>query len=98
MLGLVIFCVIAIFLLYIQVFTQGLFGTFLMAVLSLTAAAVAFNYYELLAAIINDQGLGWLGSYGASLLGIFVITLLILRLLSDRLIRGNMIFPVPISL
>ena len=61
-----------------QVFKQGFFSALIMAVLSLVSAVVAFNYYEPLGALLNDQGMGNYGPYGAALMVIFVLTLLVL--------------------
>jgi len=87
-----ILCAITAILIYYQVFTQGLFSSMIMAVLCLVSATVAFNYHEMLAPLLIDLGLGQFGPKGISLLGIFIITLLLLREGTDRLIKGNMHF------
>lgn len=68
---------------------QGMFSAMVMTVLTLLAAAVAFNYYEPLAELLVSH----LGAYAhpAALLGIFVITLYALREIYDRLIKGNVV-------
>lgn len=68
---------------------QGLFSAMIMTVLTIVAAAVAFNYYEPLAELLASR----LGAYAhpAALLGIFVIALYVLREIFDRLIRGNVV-------
>lgn len=69
---------------------QGTFSALIMAVLTILSAAVAANYYAPL-----SQGflLEYIGDYAdaASLAGIFFITLMILRSLSDHFIRGNVV-------
>lgn len=79
------------------VFTQGFFSSAIMAGLCVTSAAVAFNYHELLAQLVGGFGLAAWGGKGIMLLGLFMVALLILRLLVDRLIRGNVIFPILID-
>ena len=93
MLAIAIFCIMTMILVYFQVFSQGLFGTLIMAVLSIVSAQVALNYYEPLAGVLADLGLASFGPQTISLMGLFVLTLLGLRELSDRFIRGNMTFP-----
>lgn len=68
---------------------QGMFSAMIMTVLTLLAAAVAFNYYEPLAELLASR----LGAYAhpAALLGIFVIMLYALREIYDRLIKGNVV-------
>jgi len=87
-----ILCAIAVILIYYQIFTQGLFSSMIMAVLSLVSAIVALNYHEMLASLLNDLGMARFGPKGVSLLGIFILTLLLLREGTDRLIKGNMHF------
>ncbi|MCK4629217.1 MAG: hypothetical protein KAT56_09445, partial [Sedimentisphaerales bacterium] len=55
MIAILIFTVITGILIFYQVFTQGLFSNIIMAVLSLVAAITALNYYEPLAALLNDK-------------------------------------------
>ncbi len=68
---------------------QGCFGAMITAILTVLAAAVAFNYYEPLGALFADR----LGAVAdpAAMLVVFVIPLLVLRILSDRFIRGNVV-------
>ncbi len=98
MIAILIFTVITGILIFYQVFTQGLFSNIIMAVLSLVAAITALNYYEPLAALLNDKvGIMNIGLKGISLLAIFIVTLLVLRTVSDQLIKGNMNFPLIID-
>ena len=61
MIAILILCVVVGGLVYYQVFTQGLFSTLIMAVLSLVSAVIALNYYEPLATLLNDLGLANFG-------------------------------------
>lgn len=93
MLAITALCVLTGFLIYYQVFTQGLFGSLIMAVAAIVASQVALNYYEPLAALLADLGMSFLSPATISLLVLFAGTLFLLRELSDRFIRGNMKFP-----
>ena len=68
---------------------QGLFSAMIMTILTVLAAAIAFNFYEPL----GDLLVGRLGAYAhpAALLALFVIPLFVLRELFDRVIRGNVV-------
>ncbi len=79
---------------FFLVFTQGLFSSLIMSVLSLVAALIAFNYYEPLGDKLNGIGLAPYGSEGISLMALFLLSLLVMRLASDRFIKGNMKFPL----
>ena len=79
---------------FFLVFTQGLFSSLIMCVLSLVSALIAFNYYEALGSKLNDIGLASYGGESISLMVLFLLSLLVMRLASDRLIKGNMKFPL----
>jgi len=79
------------------VFTQGFFSSIIMAMLCMMSALVAFNYFELLAGLLNSRGFAAYGTKGGSLVAIFLVTLLILRLLTDHFIKGNMNFSMLID-
>ena len=68
---------------------QGCFSAMIMAILTVLCAAAAFNYYEPLGALLADR----LGAVAdpAAMLAVFVIPLLALRAIFDRLIRGNVV-------
>ena len=97
MLAMLILCVMVGVLTFYQVFKQGLFSALIMAVLSVISSLAAFNYYELLARWVQKIGLESIGGQAISLVGLFVVCLLILRELSDRLIKGNMNFSLLID-
>ncbi len=70
---------------------QGLFSSLITCILTILSAALAFGLYEdlyfaLLISYQPDHG------RAIALLAIFVITLLVLRMVSDQLIQGNMQF------
>ena len=72
---------------------QGLFSGLINCILAVISAAVAFGFYEnvyfgFLADRQPDFG------RAIALLGIFIVTLLVLRTIFDILIKGNVQFPV----
>jgi len=69
---------------------QGLFSALIMAVLSVLCAAMAFGLYEPLASLLYTRQPGHADA--ASLVALFVVPLLALRLLFDRFIRSNVVF------
>jgi hypothetical protein len=71
---------------------QGLYSALVMTVLSLFSAIVAFGYYESLAATILPVLPGYI--HGLCLVGLFVLTLIPLRLAADYLIGGNVVLGV----
>ena len=97
MLAIAIVCAIIAILTYYQVFQQGLFSALIMAVLSMVAAVVALNYFEVLAALLQRIGLQSYAPHSVCLVGTFTLCLLGLREVADRLIPGNMNFPMIID-
>ncbi|KPK83982.1 MAG: hypothetical protein AMJ81_06840 [Phycisphaerae bacterium SM23_33] len=71
--------------------TQGMFSAMIMAILTVLCSAAALNYYEPLAGIFISKG--WLGAYahGVCMLALFVVPLLALREIFDRVIPGNVV-------
>lgn len=94
MLAILIACVLVGILTFYQVHTQGLFGSLIMAVLSIVAALISLNYFEQLSDLLSGLGLALFGPRTISLMGLFIISLLLLRELFDRLVQGNMNFPL----
>ncbi len=74
---------------FFLVFTQGLFNSLIMCVLCLISALIAFNYYELLGSKLNGIGLASYGGTAISLMGLFLLSLLVMRLAFDRLIKAH---------
>jgi hypothetical protein len=68
---------------------QGIFSGLVMAVLSVLSAAIAFNYYEALAASLSTAQPAT--AQALSLVAVFVVTLLVLRALADWAVRGNVV-------
>lgn len=97
MLAMVLACILIGVLTYYQIFKQGLFSAMIMAVLSLVAALIALNYFEQLGNVLTGWGLARFSPQAISLLTIFAISLLAMRLITDRLISGNMNFALIID-
>jgi hypothetical protein len=68
---------------------QGVFSALIMAMLSALCAAVAFQYYEPLAATLYNYQPAHADAL--ALAGLFAITLLTLRLAFDRFLPGNVV-------
>ncbi|UCD28940.1 MAG: hypothetical protein JSV03_00195 [Planctomycetota bacterium] len=72
---------------------QGLFSALISCILTILSAGLAFGFYEdiYFAKLIEYQP-----DHGRAiaLLAVFILTLLVLRLLTDQLIVGNMHFPI----
>jgi len=72
---------------------QGVFSALIMMMLTIISAMVAFEYYMPMATkLLYDSQPAH--AQGASLIAIFVITLLVLRIASDKLITGNVVMNV----
>ena len=72
---------------------QGLFSAFIMCVLTILCAALAFGnfetvYYGLLIDTMPEYG------QAVALVSIFMLSLLVLRTVTDNVIKGNMVIPV----
>ena len=74
---------------YYQI-SQGLFSALIMAVLTVLCATLAFNYYEVLADAVLHETQPDVAE-AASLLALFILPLLILRLIADKLIPANVV-------
>jgi len=71
---------------------QGLFSALIMAILTVLSAAIAFNYYEVLAAQIYPYQPAHADAI--ALLALFILPLLALRWLYDYFLGGNVVFGV----
>lgn len=75
---------------------HGLFSSFIMMVLTILSAALAFGWYE-------DAYFGFARQYmreygeAVSLVALFVIFLTLLRVLFDKIVPGNMVIPINID-
>ncbi len=72
---------------------QGLFSSLIMCVLTILCAGLAFGTYD---SIFSSFLIDTQPEYGQAiaLMAVFILSLLILRVLSDMFISGNMVFPV----
>lgn len=69
---------------------QGLFSAVIMAILSILSAALAFSLYEPLArALLYTRQPAYADS--VALMALFFVPLLVMRLLFDRFLRGNVV-------
>lgn len=74
---------------------QSFYSNLLHAVWTIVAAMLAFNYFEPLADVLRGLGpMGMIGAEAVALGAIFAISMIVLREVADRLIRGNMNFPL----
>ncbi len=75
---------------------QGTFSALIMAVITLMSAAVAVNFYSPLSqACMTQLPIGWMEYTDAMCLAVvFFATLIVLRVLSDRFVRGNIVMNV----
>jgi len=75
----------------------GLFSGLVNLFCVIAAAAVAFGFFEPLNDVLTKAELHPSYSEPVAFVGLFIITLLILRLLSDMLIRGNVRVPMSVD-
>jgi len=66
---------------------QGLFSSLIMAILTILSAAIAFMFYEPLAAMVYHRMPAYADA--AALAVLFIVPLIVMRILIDRLLRGN---------
>ena len=76
--------------------SEGLWGAALMFFNVLFAGLIAFNFYEPLAKLIDSTGIGWGFSDTLSLLSIFCLSVLILRMTTETLAPAMVRFPTPV--
>jgi uncharacterized membrane protein required for colicin V production len=79
--------------------SEGLWGSALMFFNVMFASLIAFNFYEPLAQLIVDNaGAGTVSSFAdsASLMVLFVVSLLLLRLATETLTPAMVRFPTPL--
>ncbi len=68
---------------------QGLYSAMIMLLLSIISAMVAFNYYLQLSELLYEQMTAY--TEPVMLVGLFAITLFVLRLLYDRFLGANVV-------
>ena len=74
-------------------YIQGFFSSMISMVLAILAALLAMGYHENVAQLAF-HGFGVAQGYSVSLIGLFVIIYLVLRVTFDKLIPGNIQLPV----
>src|SRR5687768_18012806 len=94
MLG-IIFLIFVGLIAYIH-WIQGLLSGFISAVIAIISAAVALSFYEPLAAAMSggkfqDQ------AYAVTLIALFAITYIVLRVLFDKFVPGNIRLPATVD-
>jgi hypothetical protein len=76
--------------------SEGLWGAALMFFNVVFGGLIAFNFYEPLARLIDSTGIGWGFSDTLSLLSIFCVSVMLLRMTTETLAPAMVRFPVPI--
>jgi uncharacterized membrane protein required for colicin V production len=76
--------------------SEGLWGSALMFFNVLFGALVAFNFYEPLATLLDRTGINWGFSDTLCMLGLFCVTVLVLRMTTETLAPAMVRFPMPI--
>ena len=76
--------------------SEGLWGSAVMFFNVLFAAMIAFNFYEPLAALIDQTGINWGFSDTLCMLGLFCISLLMLRMTTETIAPVMVRFPMPV--
>ena len=76
--------------------SEGLWGAALMFFNVVFGGLIAFNFYEPLAKLIDSTGIGWGFSDTLSLLSIFCVSVMLLRMTTETLAPAMVRFPVPV--
>ncbi|HWT81300.1 MAG TPA: hypothetical protein VN648_21110 [Candidatus Methylomirabilis sp.] len=76
--------------------SEGLWGAALMFFNVVFGGLIAFNFYEPLARLIDSTGIGWGFSDTLSLLSIFCVSVMLLRMTTETLAPAMVRFPVPV--
>src|SRR3954452_23137918 len=76
--------------------SEGLWGAALMFFNVLFGGLIAFNFYEPLARLIDSTGIGWGFSDALSMLGIFCLSVMLLRMTTETLAPAMVRFPMPV--
>jgi uncharacterized membrane protein required for colicin V production len=76
--------------------SEGLWGSALMFFNVLFGAMIAFNFYEPLASLIDSTGIGWGFSDTLCLLGLFCISVVLLKMISETIAPAMVRFPTPV--
>src|SRR3954467_3778308 len=76
--------------------SEGLWGAALMFFNVVFGGLIAFNFYEPLARLIDSTGIPWGFSDTLSLLGLFCVSVMLLRMATETLAPAMVRFPMPI--
>jgi hypothetical protein len=76
--------------------SEGLWGAALMFFNVLFGGLIAFNFYEPLARLIDSTGLNWGFSDTLCMLGLFCISVLLLRMTTETIAPAMVRFPTPV--
>ena len=76
--------------------SEGLWGAALMFFNVVFGGLIAFNFYEPLAKLIDSTGIGWGFSDTLSLLSIFCVSVMLLRMTTETLAPAMVRFPLPV--
>ncbi len=90
-----IVCVLVLGLLY-ALTSEGLWGAALMFFNVVFSGMIAFNFYEPLAKLIDSTGINWGFSDTLCMLGIFCISVLLLRMTTETIAPAMVRFPMPV--
>jgi hypothetical protein len=91
--------VVFVFLILLMTYalsSEGLWGAALMFFNVLFGGLIAFNFYEPLARLIDSTGIGWGFSNTLSMLSIFSVSVLLLRMTTETLAPAMVRFPTPV--
>src|ERR1700733_4833123 len=75
---------------------EGLWGSALMFFNILFGALIAFNFYEPLAVLLDSTKIGWGFSDTLCLMGLFCLSVLLLRMTTETIAPAQVKFPVPL--
>ncbi|MDR3633410.1 MAG: hypothetical protein P4L84_06200 [Isosphaeraceae bacterium] len=90
-----ILCAFILLMTYVMA-SEGLWGAALMFFNVVFAGIIAMNFYEPVAGLIDKAGINWGMSDALSLLILFCVAVLLLRLSTENLAPGMVRFPVPV--
>jgi hypothetical protein len=76
--------------------SEGLWGAALMFFNVIFGGMIAFNFYEPLARMLDRTGINWGFSDTLSLLGLFCVSVVLLRMTTETLAPAMVRFPTPI--
>jgi hypothetical protein len=76
--------------------SEGLWGSALMFFNVLFGAMIAFNFYEPLAKLVDQTGIGWGFSDTLCMLGLFCVSVLLLRMTTETIAPVMVRFPPPV--